>query len=93
MNSNCIFLSFGFILITASLAGAQPFRVTASTPTTTSLYAQERISLMPGFQAVTGGFEAKIKFPESVGGRLPIFGLTINATSTRLRPQASTVPT
>ncbi|GAA3931812.1 galactose oxidase early set domain-containing protein [Hymenobacter algoricola] len=63
------------ILILLSLlsvaAGAQAQQITlqASTPTTTNLYAQERIDLLPGFEATTAGFEAKIQLPESTHGK------------------------
>ena len=34
-----------------------------------NLYAQNTINMMPGFQATTPGFEAKIKLPEATAGR------------------------
>ena len=33
------------------------------------MYAQQRIDLLPGFEATTGGFEAKIKLPEVTAER------------------------
>jgi hypothetical protein len=56
------------VLIAAG-ATAQPVTVTTNTPTSANLYAQQIINLEPGFEATTGGFEAKIKLLESVAGR------------------------
>lgn len=49
-------------------ARAQPAVLQASSPTTTSLYAQERIELLPGFSTTTDGFEAKITPLASAAG-------------------------
>lgn len=58
------------LLLAPSLAvWAQPLTLTVSAPTTSSVYAQQRIDLLSGFVATTGGFEAKIKLPEATAGR------------------------
>ena len=47
---------------------AQPAVLQASSPTTASLYAQERIELLPGFSTTTDGFEARITLLASAAG-------------------------
>ena len=51
------------------VATAQAVTETRNAPTTTSVYAQQRIELQPGFSTTTSGFEAVIKLPESTAGR------------------------
>lgn len=52
----------------ALTARVQPAVLQVSSPTTVSLYAQERIELLPGFSTATDGFEAKITLLASAAG-------------------------
>ena len=58
------------LLASTSAPLAQPLTVQVSSPTTASVYAQQRIDLLPGFEATSDGFEAKIKLPEATAGLL-----------------------
>ena len=69
MKINNSFYITVFSVIAVPPAYAQPVTATASTPTAASIYAQQRIDLLSGFEATTGGFEAKIKLPETDGGK------------------------
>ena len=57
------------LLASTSAMLAQPLTAQVSSPTTASVYAQQQIDLLAGFEATTGGFEAKIKLPEVTAGR------------------------
>ena len=48
---------------------AQTGVVTASGPTTASIYAAQRVDLLPGFVCTTAGFEAGVKLADLTGGR------------------------
>ena len=56
-------------MLAGSSASAQNPIETRNGVTSLSVYAQERIDLLPGFEATAGGFEAKIQRPEAVAGR------------------------
>lgn len=59
----------GFLSVCATLPSwAQPATVQVYTTTSNSIYAQQRIDMLPGFEATSGGFEAKIGQPGYVAG-------------------------
>lgn len=59
----------GLVQYSAALSlQAQPAIVQLSAPTAYSLYAQQRIDMLPGFEATNPGFEAKIGQPGYIAG-------------------------
>ena len=56
------------LALLVATAYAQPLTIQTN-QYTTSLYAQQQIDMLPGFEATATGFEAKIKLPEAQCGR------------------------
>ena len=69
MKKPVLFAVGALLAAAAHPALAQQPSETVSIPTSSSIYARERIDLLPGFETTTNGFEANIRLPATEAGR------------------------